>query len=113
MLRSALRRLPSLSAPLLFGMLIGCTGVSPEWNKPGAAEAQVKADNAACRDEAEQVYGVTANITHDIRVSRTGARTNVDRQSDDIRSSETRQSYDKLFDACMAARGYRKSDGNR
>ena len=113
MLRSTLHRLPLISAALLFGLLFGCAGVSSEWNKPSATEAQVKADNAACRDEAEQVYGVTANITHDIRVSRPGGRTNVDRQSDDIRNSETVKSYDTLFGACMAARGYRKSDGTR
>ena len=113
--RTALRRFPmaialALVAPLA---LSGCAGVSADWVKTGASEAQVKADNAACRAEAEDVYGQSANITHDIQVSRPRAATDVDARSKQIRSYDVERDYDKVFDACMAAHGYRKGGASR
>ena len=98
---------------LVPAVLAACAGVSADWVKPGASEKRVEADNAACRAEAEDVYGRTADITHDIEVSRPRSLTDVDRRSDQIRSYDTERNYDKVFGACMAARGYqRRAAGN-
>ena len=92
---------------------IGCAGVSADWVKPGASEAQVERDNAICRAEAEDASGQTANITHDIQVSRPRSDTGVDQRSNQIRSYNTERDYDKLFGACMAAHGYSKGTASR
>lgn len=93
--------------------LAACTGISADWVKPGAGEQQIRADNAACRTEADKVFGRTANITHDIEASRQRDLTNVGAQSGRLRSYETERNYEKVFGACMAARGYSKRGDER
>jgi hypothetical protein len=90
-----------------------CSGVSADWIKPGASEAQVKADNAACRSEAELAYGRTADITRDIQVSRPPSISDVGNQSARLRDYDTERDYDKVFDTCMAAHGYSRRGDDR
>jgi hypothetical protein len=104
------KRKAPFPAVLIVAGLAGCAGVSADWVKPGVSEAQVKADNAACRAEADEAYGATANITQDIQVSRPRSPSDVSRRAAEIRSYETERDYDKVFAACMMARGYKKRD---
>ena len=95
-------------------MLLGaCTGVSADWVKAGADEAQVRADNAACRAEAEQAFGRSADISRDIQASRPRGLTDVGDRRERLREYDTERSYDKIFGACMAAHGYSKRKDDR
>lgn len=107
-------RLVSMRLALLLPLaILGCSGISADWVKPGASEAQVKADNAACRAEADDAYGQQANITHDIRVSRPRDQSQVSDTIESLRNYETEIDYDKVFGACMAARGYTRGKADR
>lgn len=109
MLRTALTRL-SLFLPLAFA---SCSGISADWVREGATEAQVKADNAACRAEADDVFGQSANITHDINVSMPRDPSQTSARVNELRSYEAEEDYDKVFGACMAARGYSRGKTDR
>jgi hypothetical protein len=109
MVRIALTRL-TLFAPLA---VAGCSGISADWIKPGASEAQVKADNAVCRAEAEDVFGQSANITHDINVSLPRDPSQTSDRVKELRTYEAEEDYDKVFGACMAARGYSRGRSDR
>ena len=98
-----------------FGLLAGamtlaaCAGVSADFVKEGVTKEQLRADNAACRAETEARVGRDSNITHDIRVGDARGRedsTQLFRQTRDIGVARR---YDRIFAACMAARGYSKT----
>lgn len=89
--------------------LAACSGVSADWVKPKASEARVRADNKACRQEAEAAYGTTANITRDIQAARPRSLNDVGDRSERIRNNNTQVNYDKIFDVCMAGRGYKRA----
>ena len=114
MYRFPVRRSLNILSPVLISLtLAACSGVSASWVKQGASEERVRADNATCRAEAEQAYGRTANISRDIQASRPRSLVDVDDRSAELRGGDTRQGYDKIFDACMAAHGYSRRSGDR
>lgn len=83
-----------------------CSGVSADFTKPGATKEQVRADNAACRAEADRQVGREADISRDIRG--TGRRGASDQRQllEQTRELGTAERYDRIFAACMSARGY-------
>jgi hypothetical protein len=83
-----------------------CAGVSADFVKAGATREQVRADYAACRADTEARFGREADITHDIRVG--GSRTSSDSSAllRRTRDSGVERRYDRIFSACMRARGY-------
>jgi len=114
MFRLMARRRPIILAPIIVSLaLAACAGVSADWVKPGVSEERRKADNAACRAEAEQAHGRTADISRDIQASRPRGLGDAGERGERLRSYETEQSYDKVFGACMAARGYSRHSETR
>ena len=94
-------------APLLIALAVAaCSGVSADFVKAGATKEQVRADNAACRAEAEAVVGREANITRDIRTGRSHTPSDAPRILEQTRDLATEARYDRIFAACMKARGY-------
>ena len=83
-----------------------CAGVSADFVKAGATREQIRTDNAACRADTEARVGRESDITHDIRVG--GSRTSADatRLLQVTRDSGVERRYDRIFSACMSARGY-------
>jgi len=92
----------------LLGVLVlaACAGVSAGFVKPGATREEIRADNATCRAEAEARMGRESNITHDIRSGDNRAGSDSRRLLEQTRDIGTERRYDRIFAACMKARGY-------
>ena len=106
-------RLGRLSLGLLGAALAlaACAGVSADFVKEGATREQVRADNAACRSQAEARFGRDDNITRDIRAGRSS---NVSEQTRLVRQTRdvgVRERYDRVFATCLRARGYSQRKG--
>ena len=97
---------------LYFGLLAAalalaaCAGVSADFVKEGVTKEQVRADNAACRESTDAQAGRGSNITHDIRVGRTADSTEPTRLAQQTRDVGVAERWDRVFAACMRARGY-------
>ena len=96
----------SFSLLLAVLAVMACAGISADFVKEGAATEEIRADNAVCRTETEARVGRESDITHDIRVG--GSRTSADatRLLQVTRDSGVERRYDRIFAACMKARGY-------
>lgn len=86
--------------------LAACGGVSADFVKDGATKEHIRADNAACRTETEARVGRDSNITHDIRVGSTRTPSDSSRLLHQTRDAGVERRYDRIFAACMKARGY-------
>lgn len=97
---------------ITFGLLLAalgvaaCAGVSADFVKEGATQEQVRADNAACRGETEARVGRDSDITHDIRIGNSRNTQDSSRLLQQTRDAGTERRYDRIFAACMKARGY-------
>ena len=95
-----------------FGLLLAalgvaaCAGVSADFVKAGATREQTRADNAACRDETETRVGRDSDITHDIRSGDSRNAQDSSRLFQQTRDAGVERRYDRIFAACMKARGY-------
>lgn len=83
-----------------------CAGVSADFVKEGATREEIRADNAACRDETEALVGRESDITHDIRSGSSRTSADSSRLLEQTRDSGVERRYDRIFTACMKARGY-------
>ncbi|TDJ61935.1 MAG: hypothetical protein E2O36_05480 [Proteobacteria bacterium] len=83
-----------------------CAGISADFVKEGAATEEIRADNGACRAETEARVGRESDITHDIRVGGSRASADATRLLQVTRDSGVERRYDRIFTACMKARGY-------
>lgn len=93
--------------PLIFVFaLAACGGTSAAWVKEGAGKDQVRADQAACRTQAEGAIGRSESFTRDIRNSTRGGRDETRTLVTESRDRSAAQSFERVFDRCMAARGY-------
>ncbi len=98
---------------LSFGLLLGALALtacdSADFVKPGATKEQIRADNAACRAEADAQAGREADISRDIRG--TGRRGPSDQRQllEQTRELGAAERYDRIFAACMSARGYTRN----
>ncbi len=86
--------------------LAACAGVSADFFKAGATKEQIRADNAACRTETEARVGRDSDITHDIRVGSSRRTSDPSRLFEQTRDAGVERLYDRIFAACMKARGY-------
>ena len=86
--------------------LAACSGKGAAWVKEGAGKDQVRADQAACRTQAEGAIGRNESFTRDIRNSTSGGREDTRAIVSESRDRRAAQSFERLFDRCMAARGY-------
>ena len=86
--------------------LAACSGTGAAWVKEGAGKDQVRADQAACRAQAEGAIGRSESFTRDIRGSTGGGREDTRAIVSESRDRRAAQSFERLFDRCMAARGY-------
>ena len=84
----------------------GRTSLQDIADSTGATKEQVRADNAACRAEADAVAGRDANITRDIRVGESRSASDAQRLLRQTRDVGDEARYDRIFAACMKARGY-------
>jgi hypothetical protein len=95
-----------------FGLLLAalavtaCAGVSADFVKAGAAREEIRADNAACRTDTEARVGRDSDITHDIRVGSSRTSADASRLLEQTRDAGVERRYDRIFAACMRARGY-------
>ncbi len=95
-----------------FGLLLAalglaaCAGVSADFVKGGATKEQISADNAACRTATEARVGRDSDITHDIRVGSSRRTSDPSRLFEQTRDAGVERRYDRIFAACMKARGY-------
>jgi hypothetical protein len=102
------------ASKISFGLLLAaltvtaCAGVNADFVKPGATKEEIRADNATCRAEAEAQVGRDADISRDIRG--TGRRGPADQRQllEQTRDLGKAERYDRIFAACMAARGYKR-----
>ena len=93
--------------PLIFVFaLAACGGTSAAWVKEGASKEQVRADQAACRAQAEGAIGRSESFTRDIRGSTGGGREDTRTVVSESRDRKVARSFDSVFSRCMAARGY-------
>ena len=83
-----------------------CAGISADFVKEGATREQIRADNAACRADTEARVGRESDITHDIRVGSSRTSADASRLLETTRDSGVERRYDRIFAACMKARGY-------
>jgi hypothetical protein len=93
----------------LLGAALGvaaCAGVNADFVKQGVTPEQTRADNGACRDETEARVGRDADITHDIRSGDSRNAQDSSRLFQQTRDSGVERRYDRIFAACMKARGY-------
>jgi len=95
-----------LLAALAALAVAACAGVSADFVKEGATKEQIRADNAVCRDETEARVGRESDITHDIRVGSSRTSADSTRLLEQTRDSGVEKRYDRIFSACMKARGY-------
>lgn len=86
--------------------LAACGGTSAAWVKEGASQEQVRADQAACRSQAESAIGRSESFTRDIRSSTRGGREDTRSIVSETRDRSAARSFDSIFSRCMAARGY-------
>lgn len=86
--------------------LAGCSGLSADWTKPGATRADIRADSATCRAEAEGLVGREADVTHDIRSGRRSGASDITALRNQTRDVGMERRYDDVFDRCMRAHGY-------
>ncbi len=94
---------------MAFGLLLAvtaCAGVSADFVKPGATKEEIRADNATCRAEADAQVGREADITRDIRGTGRRGPSDQTRLLEQTRDLGNEERYDRIFAACMAARGY-------
>ena len=93
--------------PLIFVLAVAaCGGTSAAWVKDGASEEQVRADQAACRAQAESALGRSESFTRDIRGSTRGGREDTRAIVSETRDRKVARSFEQVFGRCMAARGY-------
>tara|TARA_R110002110_G_scaffold284987_2_gene499270 strand:- start:35525 stop:35836 length:312 start_codon:yes stop_codon:yes gene_type:complete len=93
--------------PLMFVLaLAACGGTSAAWVKEGAGPDQVRADQAACRTQAEGAIGRSESFTRDIRSSTRGGREDTRAIVSESRDRKAARSFERVFDRCMVARGY-------
>ena len=93
--------------PLIFVLaLAACGGPSAAWVKEGASQEQVRADQAACRSQAEGAIGRSESFTRDIRSSTRGGREDTRAIVSESRDRNAARSFERVFERCMAARGY-------
>lgn len=93
--------------PLLVTLVVtACSSVSADFTKAGATKEQLRADNAACRTEADAQTGHDADITHDIRSGDTRDRSGTSQLLRQTRDAGVERRYDRIFATCMKARGY-------
>ncbi|MBO21902.1 MAG: hypothetical protein CMM26_05950 [Rhodospirillaceae bacterium] len=86
--------------------LAACGGKSAVWVKEDAGEAQVRADQAACRAQVERALGRTESFTRDIRGSTRGGLEETRTIVSASRDRKVARSLNQMFGRCMAARGY-------
>ncbi len=92
--------------PLAFvAGLAACTG-GTAWEKPGATEKQVRADQIACRRSSERATGRNTDVTRDIRTSIPGGREDTRAIVEDTRDLRAARSFERLFAQCMRGLGY-------
>lgn len=93
--------------PMTFALaLAACGGASAVWVKDGATEEQIRADQAACRAQAERALGPSESFTRDIRDSTRGGREDTREIISSTRDMRTARSFDRVFARCMVSRGY-------
>ena len=86
--------------------LAGCSSVSADFVKSGATKEQVRADNAACRAEADAQVGRDADISRDIRGTARRGPSDQRQLLNQTREIDTAARFERIFAACMSARGY-------
>ena len=101
-------RMRGITFSLLLAALgvAACAGVSADFVKQGATREQIRADNAACRSDTEARVGRDSDITHDIRVGDSRNAQDSSRLFQQTRDAGAERRYDRIFTACMKARGY-------
>ena len=93
--------------PLMFvTALAACGGTGAAWVKEGASEERVRADQAACRAQAESAIGRSESFTRDIRGSTRGGREDTRAIVSDTRDRKVSRYYEQVFGRCMASHGY-------
>ncbi|MDA0785262.1 MAG: hypothetical protein O3B37_03135 [Proteobacteria bacterium] len=93
--------------PLMFVFaLAACAGTSSAWVKEGASKEQLRADQAACRAQADSAIGRSESFTRDIRSSTRGGREDTSAIVSESRDRRTARSYEGILERCMLARGY-------
>jgi hypothetical protein len=86
--------------------LAACGGTSEVWVKEGVSRAQVRADQANCRAQADAALGRTADVTSDIRGSLRGGREDTRDLVASTRDYGTAKRYDRTIAQCMRLLGY-------
>lgn len=93
--------------PLIFVLsLAACGGTSATWVKEGANQEKLRADQAACRSQAETAIGRNDSFTRDITGSTRGGREDTRSIVSESRDRSAARFFDSIFSRCMAARGY-------
>ncbi len=93
--------------PLIFVLaLAACGGTGAAWVNEGASKEQVRADQAACRAQAESTIERSESFTRDIRGSTRGGREETRAIVTETRDRRVARSFDQVFGRCMATRGY-------
>lgn len=92
--------------PLIFVLALAACGTGEAWVKEGASEDQVRADQAACRAQAESALGRSESFTRDIRGSTRGGREDTAAIVTETRDRRVARSFEQVFDRCMVSRGY-------
>lgn len=91
--------------PLIFVFALTACGGSA-WVKEGASKEQLRADQAACRAQADSAIGRSESFTRDIRSSTRGGREDTRTIVSESRDRSTARSYEDILERCMLARGY-------
>ena len=103
-------RFPTLAAAL--GLLLGgCDGGAAQWLKPGSDDSASAQEYRDCLALARSTVRNDAAIDRDIDAVR-GAdlqRAGIVRTEGRIQSEHTRDRTDAIIDACMTAKGFRKT----
>lgn len=99
-------RFKSILTVLAVSGVVACASSGGAWVKPGADEAQAKADQASCRAASERATVRDDNVTRDIRSSIPGGRDDVRAVVQETRDLRSARSYEKLFAQCMRGLGY-------
>tara|TARA_A100001037_G_C15123093_1_gene624861 strand:+ start:905 stop:1222 length:318 start_codon:yes stop_codon:yes gene_type:complete len=93
--------------PMTFALaLAACGGTSAAWVKEGASPEQMRADQSACRSQAERALGPSERFTDDIRGTTRGGRAETRQIVSSTRDLKVARTYDRLFARCMVSRGY-------
>lgn len=101
----------NVSFALLLGALAvtACADGGADFVKSGATKEQVRADNTACRAEADAQVGREADINRDIRGTARRGPSDQRQLLDQTRQLSKTERYDRIFAACMSARGYTRA----